>query len=625
LEPELWVALPEIAPMSESFLFLAFSLGMVALCLCVVFQRLEARAYRKALRRDQDGLRQWGKRLADAMFDGVLIHRNGKILSMNRALVRMLGCREVEMLGQHFATLAVASQAASLRAEMDAPSNAVVEFTLVAADKTERLVEMSSQTIEHEGMPATVTAVRDITARRGDALRIARLMNHDGLTGLASRNLFIERLAAAISKNDAAGGSTALFIIDLDRFKAVNAQLGRANGDQLLRLVANRLAGMAQESDTVARISGDKFAILQPHSGAANRMMTLASRLEAAFDQPFVVDGQMVKASMSIGMAVYPDHATDADGLMKAANFALSLAAAEGGGCSHMFNHAEVEGVNGQAGPAAASRAVFRAGLSETQRLAQDLRGALGRGEIAIEYQPVFRTPDLSLAGFEALARWLHPVDGWISPTVFIPLAEQAGLIQELSGFVLEQACARAAAAGGNLVMAVNISPVQFRSARLAVQVAEILRKTGLAPGLLELEVTESLLIENAEAAKVALKAIRAIGVGVALDDFGTGYSSLSYLCDFPFSKLKIDKRFVQALGRDKNAAAVIAAIISLARNLSLDVTAEGIETPAQLAFLQEQGCHLAQGYLLGRPGPEVRQMAPLIRPGARPALKLAT
>lgn len=611
--------------MTESFLFLAFSFGMMALCFCVVFQRAEARAYRRALQRDQDGLRQWGKRLADAMFDGVLIHRNGKILAMNRALVRLLGCREVEMLGQHFATMAHPAQAAALRAELDAPGNAVVEFTLVGLDKAERLVEMTSQTIEHDGMPATVTAMRDITARRADAQRISRLLNHDGLTGLASRNLFIERLSAAIARNDSAGGTTALFIIDLDRFKAVNAQLGRANGDQLLKLIAQRVAGMAHEHDTVARISGDKFGIVQPHTGAANRTMNLASRLEAAFDQPFVVDGQMVKASMSIGMAVYPDHATDADGLMKAANFALSLAASAGGGCSHMFNHAEAEGQNGQNGSVSASRAVFRAGLSETQRLAQDLRGALGRGEISLEYQPVFRTRDLSLAGFEALARWLHPVDGWVPPATFIPLAEQAGLIHDIGGFVLEQACLRAAAAGGNLVMAVNISPAQFRAPKLAAQVSDILRKTGLPPGLLELEVTESLLIEDAQAAKTALKAMRAIGVGVALDDFGTGFSSLSYLCDFPFSKLKIDRRFVQALGADENAAAVIAAILSLARNLNLDVTAEGIETPAQLAFLQEQGCHLAQGFLLGRPGVHVRQMEALVRPVAgRPALKLA-
>jgi diguanylate cyclase (GGDEF)-like protein/PAS domain S-box-containing protein len=610
--------------MTESFLLLAFSLGMMALCVCVIFQRAESRAYRRALQRDQEGLRQWGKRLADAMFDGVLIHRNGKILAMNRSLVRLLGCREVEMLGQHFATLAPPAQSAALRAELDAPGNAIVEFTLVTADKSERLVEISSQTIDHEGMPATITAIRDITARRADAQRISRLLNHDALTGLASRNLFIERLASAIARNDTAGGTTALFVIDLDRFKAVNAQLGRANGDQLLKLIAQRIGGMAHESDTVARLSGDKFGIVQPHNGAANRTMTLASRLEAAFDQPFVIDGQLIKTSMSIGMAVYPDHATDADGLMKAANFALSVASSSGGGCSRMFNHADAEG-HGNTGPVAASRAVFRAGLTETQRLAQDLRGALSRGEISLEYQPVFRTRDLSLAGFEALARWLHPADGWVPPATFIPLAEQAGLIHEIGGFVLEQACRRAAAAGGNLIMAVNISPAQFRSPNLAPQITTILRKTGLTPGLLELEVTESLLIENAEAAKSALKAMRAIGVGVALDDFGTGFSSLSYLCDFPFSKLKIDRRFVNALGRDENAAAVITAILSLARNLNLDVTAEGIETPSQLAFLQEQGCHLAQGYLLGRPGVQVGPMEALIRPtNTRPSLKLA-
>ncbi len=609
---------------------------MVALSLSVVFGRLESLVYRRAQQRDQEVLRLWSRRLADAAFDGLLIHRNGTILAMNRALLRLLGCRETEVMGQNFATMAVPAQASQLRAELEAPASEIVEFTLLTVDKVERRVEMSSQTIEHDGMPATVTAIRDITRARADRERIEQLLHHDQLTGLPNRALFAERLTAAIAQNDAAGGTTALLVMDVDQLKAINERLGRAGGDQLLRQIATRLRAAAHESDTVARIGGDKFGIVQPHPGAPNRVQATASTLATAFNQAFVIDGQMVKASISIGMAIYPDHAADAEGLMRAAEFALDIAGERGGGETHMFSHAEAQnpefrhrGTHRAAKRAIASRAAearhaqtetAETSPAEAQMLAQDLRAAVRRGELSLEYQPVFRARDLSLAGFEALCRWRHPLKGWIPPNVFIPLAEQAGVIHEIGAFVLETACAKAASAGETYVMAVNLSPLQFRDPQLAPKVSEILRRTGLNPALLELEVTESLLIDDAAAAQSSLKALRAVGVNVALDDFGTGYSSLSYLCDFPFTRLKIDKRFVQALGQDANADAIVTAIVALARNLKLEVTAEGVETVAQLTALQELGCNLVQGFLLGRPGTHVATLQALVKQTGGPA-----
>ncbi len=628
-----------LSPEDHSFLAAAFCLGVLGFGLCVVFARLESLIFRKALARDQEALRLWSKRLADAAFDGLVIHSNGTILAINRAMIRLLGYRESEVLGQNFATFAQPAEASSLRAELEAPASEITEFTLVTIDKAERRVEISSQTIEHEGMPATVTAVRDITNACADRERIDQLLHYDQLTGLANRTLFSQKLAAAVALNDASGGATALFVLDVDHLSAANERLGRAGGDQLLRQIASRIKGLAHETDTVARISGDKFAIVQPHQGAPNRAQALAVRLDKALAQAFVIDGQMVKVSMSMGMAIYPDHATDPEGLLKSASFALKRAAEGGGGVFHVFSHAEAQAAEAEAAANTAATqadqpltrplpprtsqhlAAESAAAAGASALAQDLRQAIQRGEISVEYQPVFRTRDLSLAGFEALARWCHKVQGWIPPATFIPLAESAGVIHEIGNFVLEAACAKAAASGlaGDHVMAVNLSPVQFRDKQLAPTISEILRRTGLNPALLELEVTESLLIEDAEAALASLKAMREIGVSVALDDFGTGFSSLSYLCDFPFTRLKIDKRFVHALGKDQNAEAVIAAILSLARNLKLEVTAEGVETAEQLSILQELGCHLVQGFLLGQPGAHVTNVQALVKPPTGP------
>jgi len=610
-----------------SWLDVVLVCGSASLCLVIFFAFSLSKLYMAQLRRETEAIRLWSRRLTDATFDGLLIHRNGTIIQMNRALVRMLGVREREMLGQPCAALGPAEDDGRLRAEFDAPGDGVGEFRLLRADKTELHVEMFSQPTMHDGVPAMVTAIRDVTAARADHAKVERLQNYDSLTNLANRKYFLERLREAIGANDTQGGATALFVMDIDHLKQVNEQFSRAGGDLLLRQLAARLSQLVEAEDVLGRISGDKFAIMQHYRGAANRAMALASRLESVLADPFVIEGQMVKASISTGLAIYPEHATDGEVLLKAAEFALALAAQAGGGVCHVFQHAEAQAAGATAHlPVQAASAPAGARAPQAQRLARDLRAALPGGQITLDYQPVFFAQDLSVAGFEALCRWRHPEFGLIPAADFIPLAEELGLIHELGGHVLETACGEAARAEKNWLMAVNLSQVQFRDPQLPLRISNILKKTGLAPGQLELDVAESLLLDNTEAARAALTAIRDLGVAVALDDFGTGFSSLSYLSDFPFTRLKIDKRFVQALGREPNAEAIICAIMSLAQSLALTVTAEGVETPGQLAFLQEQGCQLVQGFLLGRPAASVGGGQPALpRPaGLKPALFVA-
>ncbi len=581
---------------------LLFMLALLVFALSVVGARLEQTWYRGRLAEQERNRQLWTRQLADATFDGLVIHRAGTILQMNRALARLLGCRERELLGQNFVTFAAPDAAPALRAELEAPQPQPAEVRLQRTDKTVLLAELSSQTIAYDGAPATVTAIRDITEARADQQKIIRLLHYDALTDLPNRKLFCDRLTELVMKNDSEGGTTALFQIDLDQFKAINEQVGRAGGDQLLKQVAARITGLITGEDVLARIGGDKYGLLIPSSGPPNRATHLAGQLVAAFNDPFIVESQLVKSSVSIGVAVYPEHATDADGLMKASAFALKQAGREGGGVCHIFSHDEAQGFGG-----GFKRDMFR-GTTDPRRLAADLRGALAAGEISLVYQPVFKASDLSLAGYEALARWTHPKDGVIPPGVFIPLAEQAGLIHDIGNFVLESACTEAKQRGGHLKMAVNLSPLQFRDINLPAEITAILQHTGLPPGQLELEVTERLLVDNATAAAAALKELRAIGVSLSLDDFGTGYSSVSYLCDYPFARLKIDKRFIQGIGQDDNADAIISAILALAANLKLEVTAKGVETDAQLAYLRNHGCHQLQGFLLGQPVPRIGQ-----------------
>lgn len=554
--------------------------------------------------------RQWARRLADAAFDGLLIHRNGTILQMNNALVRLLGYREAELLGTHFSSLTHPSLVSALRTELEAPQPEIAAFTLLHEDKTERFVEMASHTLEFNFLPATVTAIRDVTLRRALEARLAHVTQNDALTDLPNRESFTKMLEAAMLANDRGGGTTVVWMLDVDRLKSINDVFGRGGGDRLLRQIGARLSGFKDERDIVGRLDGDKFGIIQPHAGAPNRNASLVSQIEASFDEPYIIDGRAMTASLSIGMAIYPEHATDAEGLLWAANLSMKQVRQAGGGGSRMFLHEDalaalppktVVQANAPK-PNANPPADFRGTMRSTQRLAQELGQAIARGEVSLDYQPFFTANFLSLAGFEAFAHWRHPKEGPVPSDQLLLLAEQAGLSGALGNFILETACMEAMRCKSPL-MSVNLSPIQLQDPDLPDKIKEILRRTGLPPERLELELMEAALNVEPQQKLQAMQALRAIGVGIVLDDFGTGFSSLTSLSNFPFNKIKIKKRIIGALGEDEHAEAVVGAILALARNSRVEVVAEGVETEAQLNYLQEKGCQFVQGYHLGRPG----------------------
>ena len=555
----------------------------------IAAMRADSLFIRRRLEAEAASRRLWAHGLADASFDGLLIHRQGVILLMNRALVRMLCLREREWLGQNFCTLAREEDVAPLRAELEAPGPELARFCLLRAGRGEITVETSSQAIDFDGQPATVTALRDVTQRLADAARIEHLTSHDALTGLPNRGQF-ERIAeSALAANDP-NQPVSLLVTEIQDFKTVNQQYGRKTGDALLRQLSQRMAGLLPQEDMLARLSGGKFALLLKAAGPPSRGMSLGGQMLASCAEPFIVDGRLVTLKLCAGLAMYPEHAADTDGLLRAAETALARAASEGGGL-HLFRHEDAA----RARPALAARAPERLNLRD------DLRSALSRGEIRLLYQPAFTLPDLALDGFEARARWQHPVQGLLRPEQFMAIAETAGLAQELGSQLIERACAEAAAAAAPR-LAINLSPAQFRDATLPARLAAIMRKTGLAPGALEIEVTEAMLAEHEDYAAGLLHALRHGGVTIALDDFGAGAAPLGALCHLPLARLKIGQRFVQKLGQDRNAEAMLGATLSLAANLHLQVTALGVETPAQLELLRRQGCHAVQGKLLGEP-----------------------
>jgi diguanylate cyclase (GGDEF)-like protein/PAS domain S-box-containing protein len=555
----------------------------------IVAMRADALFIRRRLEGEAATRRLWAHGLADASFDGLLIHRQGVILLMNRALVRMLGVREREFLGQNFCTVAREDNVAALRAELEAPGPELARFRLLRATRGEVTVETSSQAIEFEGQPATATALRDITQRLADTLLIDRLTHYDALTGLPNRGHFetiVESTLAAHGPNQ----PVSLLVTDIQGFKAVNAQFGRKTGDALLQQLSQRMTGLLLQDDVLARLSGDKFALLLRAEGPPSRGVSLGGQVIASCAEPFIVDGRLVTIKLNAGLALFPEHAADMEGLLRAAEVALARAQADAAGL-HLFRHED----------AAPTRPALATRSPEAPNLRDDLRSALARGEIRLLYQPAFNLPDMSLHGFEASARWQHPVQGLLRPEQFMAIAESAGLAQELGSQLIERACAEAAAAG-TPHLAINLSPAQFRDINLPARLAAILRKTGLAPGALEVEVTEAMLAEHADYAAGLLHALRNSGVLIALDDFGAGAAPLGALCHLPLARLKIGQRFTHKLGQDRNAEAMLGATLSLAGNLHLQVTALGVENETQLELLRVHGCHVVQGPLLGEP-----------------------
>jgi diguanylate cyclase (GGDEF)-like protein len=422
---------------------------------------------------------------------------------------------------------------------------------------------------------------RMVDAVEAREAQVAHMAFHDALTGLPNRAMLREQVALGLTR--AEGGNLMLFSVDIDNFKSINESLGHPVGDALLCEVGTRLAETCP-SGFIARLAGDEFAVKVRAGGQTADQIGRA--IVAALAEPFDIDGHRLIVSASVGIALSPQDGADATSLLKNAELALHRAKSEGKG-SHRFFESAMDA------EAQARRA-----------LETDLHDALRNGELALHFQPLFGLAQNRVTAFEALLRWQHPTRGMVSPIQFIPLAEETGLIIPIGEWALHEACRVAATWPDHIRVAVNISPIQFRSPNLAAVVLQALARSGIAPNRLELEITESLFIDNVEATLSSLHSLRALGVRVALDDFGTGYSSLSYLRSFPFDKLKIDRSFIVDLLEHKGATAIIRAITTLADALGIETTAEGVEHCEQLDILRAEGCGQIQGYLFSRPIP---------------------
>ena len=427
-----------------------------------------------------------------------------------------------------------------------------------------------------------VVAIRFLRSQHNFAASAYFTARHDSLTCLPNRLLLTERIDTAL-RSGAAGFPLAVLFLDLDYFKSINDTLGHAVGDELLQAVARRIEGCVGCDATVSRLGGDEFAILQLRTDG-DSALALAERVLAAIRAPFVVERHRVIAGGSIGVAIAPDHGQTTMDLLKNADLALYRAKGDGRGQARVF-HREME----------------RNALTR-RTLELDLDAAWREGLFCLHYQPIFAIDDLRLMGFEALLRWRHPSRGLVSPGGFIAVLEETGLVIPVGGWVLEQACRAATQWPEQLRVAVNLSPIQFRGKLASQQVTNALRQSGLAPHRLELEITETALLDEGDAAETAFEAFRAQGISVALDDFGTGYSSMSYLRRLTFSRIKIDQTFLEGLEKGGQVLAILRAMIGLAQALKVEITAEGVERQGQLEILRAEGCTQVQGFLLGRP-----------------------
>ncbi|MBR0717405.1 PAS-domain containing protein [Bradyrhizobium liaoningense] len=445
-----------------------------------------------------------------------------------------------------------------------------------------RIIKLNHTRMAHGGW---VVTYEDVTERHKAQARVAHMARHDSLTDLPNRTLFRDQMNEGLAEIAVAGGEMAVLCLDLDNFKTVNDRLGHAAGDRLLRWVAAQLKEHAGEHATVARLGGDEFALLQrgPQPESAER---LARRLVEIIGRPPPLENQSIHVGVSIGIALAPEHGLDTDELMKCADLALYQAKAKGRGAYQLFQ------------PEMEEHARSRHALEH------DLRGALEAREFHLVFQPQVRLDTSELTGFEALLRWKHPVRGMVSPAEFIPIAEETGLIIPIGEWVLRAACATAAGWPDSMTIAVNLSPVQFRSRGLVAMVTNALAEAGLPPQRLELEVTETALLDDNETTIETLHQLRALGVRISLDDFGVGYSSLSYLRKFPFDRIKIDRSFVGTLGESPESIAIVRTIASLGSVLGVETTAEGVETSDQLEFVRASGCTAVQGFYFGRPCP---------------------
>ena len=468
-------------------------------------------------------------------------------------------------------------------AESDKPTDSVVELANGC------IIEIHHRPMPDRGWVATH---RDITEQRRAEAEIVHMARHDALTGLPNRVHFGERLAQALTRTER-GEIVAVHLFDLDRFKIVNDTLGHAVGDKLLQMAADRLRNLVRGADTVARMGGDEFAIVQVGLADATDAGSLAHRIIARLSEPYAIDGHQALIGASVGVSIGQNGYARPDQIVRDADLALYRAKTDGRGTVRFFE------------------AEMQAQVKERLNLEQSLRHALAAREFELHYQPLIDLATNAITGFEALIRWHHPDKGLLAPDAFIPLAEEIGLINPIGEWVMREACTTAAKWPNHLRIAVNLSPIQLRSSGLVRCIAEALAMSGLSPERLELEITEGTLLEDSEAMLAVLYQLRELGICVAIADFGTGCSSLNYLQAFPFDRIKIERSFIKDIAESTGSLNIVRAVTALAKGLGMAATAEGVETIEQRSTVASEGCAEMQGFLFSKPIPasEIEQL----------------
>jgi diguanylate cyclase (GGDEF)-like protein/PAS domain S-box-containing protein len=522
------------------------------------------------------------ERVSDGRY--LLANRSAEII-LNRRREDATGLTAADIFNPREAKLIVSRDEAAIRKR----GLLTEEHPISTKDGLRLFLTRRMTVLDDAGEPQyLIKTHEDVTDRRQTESRMAHMAYHDGLTDLPNRAAFLQALAQMIEACEGTDEEFAVLSVDLDGLKEINDVFGHAVGDKLLIEVAHRIQASAR-GGVVARLSGDEFGLIidgkQPVAG-----MLLAEQLAEAMASEFQIEGKSVRTGLTTGMSIFPHNGADAASLLANAGAALFRAKAKSRGSISIYEPEMDQQIR------------------DRRVLHQDLSMAIKNGELSLHYQPQATSrPNLAgceVIGFEALARWLHPVRGFVPPGDFIPLAEESGLIVEMGEWILREACREAASWPMPLQIAVNLSPAQFMHGDVVGLVHSILLETGLTPGRLELEITEGVLIEDFDRGLALLRRLKALGVRISMDDFGSGYSSLSYLQAFPFDKIKIDRAFVMNLGRSPQSAAIVRAVIGLGHGLEMSIVAEGVETQEQLGFLAEAGCDVVQGYFIGKPAP---------------------